>query len=81
LIAVNETTKIFDEGNLLAHVSGGINEEEWQTVRDARVDDICRPLDGQRFPINAGPRPVTGTHIGCRCARLPVGPGGDVLGR
>jgi SPP1 gp7 family putative phage head morphogenesis protein len=81
LIAVNETTKIFDEGNLLAHVSGGINEEEWQTVRDARVDDICRPLDGQRFPINAGPRPVTGTHLGCRCSRVPVGPGGETLGR
>lgn len=80
-IAVTEATKIFDGGNLMAHEAGGINEEEWQTARDARVDDICRPLDGQRFPINAGPRPVTGTHIGCRCARLPVGPGGVTLGR
>ncbi len=80
-IAVTETTKIFDAGNLMAHEAGGINEEEWQTARDARVDDICRPLDGERFPINAGPRPVTGTHIGCRCARLPVGPGGETLGR
>lgn len=80
-IAVTETTKIFDAGNLMAHEAGGINEEEWQTARDARVDDICRPLDGERFPINAGPRPVTGTHIGCRCARLPVGPDGETLGR
>jgi hypothetical protein len=64
-IAITEATKIFDGGNLMAHEAGGINEEEWQTARDARVDDICRPLDGQRFPINAGPRPVTGTHIGC----------------
>ena len=80
-IAVTETTKIFDEGNRLAHESGGINEEEWQTARDVKVDDICKRLDGERFPINAGPRPVSGTHVGCRCARLPVGPGGETLGR
>jgi SPP1 gp7 family putative phage head morphogenesis protein len=81
LIAVNETTKIFDAGNKMAHEAGGINEEEWQTSRDDRVDGICKALDLERFPINAGPRPVTGTHIGCRCARLPVGPGGETLGR
>lgn len=80
LIAANETTRIFDEGNLLAHKSAGIETEEWQTVRDARVDDICRPLNGQRFPIDSGPRPVTGTHIGCRCARLPVGNDGRTIG-
>lgn len=80
LIAANETTRIFDEGNFLAHKSAGIQTEEWQTARDASVDDICRPLDGQQFPIDSGPRPVTGTHIGCRCARLPVGNDGDVIG-
>jgi SPP1 gp7 family putative phage head morphogenesis protein len=80
-IAVTEATKIFDAGNKIAHEAGGINEEEWQTSRDDRVDGICSRLDEERFPINAGPRPVTGTHIGCRCARLPVGPGGETLGR
>lgn len=80
LIAANESTLIFDQGNLLAHKSAGITTEEWQTVRDASVDDICRPLDGQQFPIDSGPRPVTGTHIGCRCARLPVGTDGEVIG-
>ncbi len=80
LIAANESTLIFDQGNLLAHKSAGITTEEWQTVRDARVDDICRPLDGQQFPIDSGPRPVTGTHIGCRCARLPVGTDGNAIG-
>ncbi len=63
-IAATEVTRIFDEGNKLAHERGGIEEEEWQTARDERVDDeICRPLDGQRFPTNSGPRPVTNTHV------------------
>ncbi len=64
-IAVNEVTQIFDEGNRLAHNSAGIMIEEWQTVEDSKVESICIPLNGQRFPTNSGPRPVTGTHIGC----------------
>ena len=64
-IAVTEVTQIFDEGNRLAHNAAGIETEEWQTVRDAAVEEICRPLDKQRFPTNAGPRPVKDTHIGC----------------
>ena len=79
-IAVTEITQIFDEGNRLAHNSAGIEIEEWQTVRDPRVDDICRALDKQRFPTNGGPRPVRDTHIGCRCARLPVSASGQALG-
>lgn len=62
-IAATEVTRIFDEGNKLAHERGGIEEEEWQTARDDRVDEICTPLDGQRFPTNSGPRPVTDTHV------------------
>ncbi len=64
-IAVTEVTQIFDEGNRLAHNAAGIETEEWQTVRDAAVEEICKPLDKQRFPTNAGPRPVKDTHIGC----------------
>ncbi len=80
-IAVTEVTQIFDEGNRLAHNSGGIEEEEWQTVEDAAVDsEICRPLNGRRFPTNEGPRPVKDTHIGCRCARLGVGDNDRVVG-
>ena len=71
-IAANEITKIFDEGNMLAHISAGVEEEEWQTAGDDIVCPICRPLDGNRYKTTEGPRPVTGTHIGCRCARLPV---------
>ena len=80
LIAVNETTRVFDEGNRLAHNSAGILIEEWQTVEDAHVESICIPLNGQRFPTNEGPRPVVSTHLGCRCARLPVGDTGQVIG-
>lgn len=65
VIATTEVTQIFDAGDLIAHKAAGIEIEEWQTARDSRVDDeICKPLDGQRFPIDAGPRPVKGTHIG-----------------
>ncbi len=64
LIAANEVTVLFDEGNRIAANSAGILEQEWQTVRDARVDDICRPLDGERYPTNEGPRPVKSTHLG-----------------
>lgn len=64
LIAANEVTVIFDEGDLIAHRAAGVEEEEWQTVRDSRVDDICRPLNGKVFPLEGGPRPVKDTHIG-----------------
>ncbi len=63
-IAVTEVTRIFDEGNKLAHERGGIEEEEWQTARDDNVEPICKPLDGERFATNEGPRPVTDTHVG-----------------
>ena len=64
LIATNSVTEIFDEGNRLSHNAAGILTEEWQTARDAHVEDICRPLDGQQFPTNGGPRPVKDTHLG-----------------
>lgn len=79
-IAVTEVTRIFDEGNRIAHKAAGIETEEWQTARDELVDDICAPLDGQHFPIDGGPRPVTDTHVNCRCARLPVTDAGVTLG-
>lgn len=80
-IAVTEVTRIFDEGNQLAYKAAGIETEEWQTARDDKVDSICAALDGEQFPIDTGPRPVTDTHIRCRCARLPVAADGVALGR
>ncbi len=78
-IATTEITRVFDEGNRLAHIAAGIEVEEWQTSKDALVCPICSPLDGERFPTDGGPRPVTGTHIGCRCARLPVASDGSAI--
>lgn len=63
-IAVTEVTQIFDESSRIAQSAAGIQEQEWQTARDSRVDDICAALNGQRFPIDGGPRPVKDTHIG-----------------
>lgn len=80
LIATNEVTKLFDEGNNLAHKAAGILIEEWATSEDGFVEEICVALNGKRFGVDEGPRPVTGTHIGCRCERLPVGNNGTVIG-
>lgn len=71
-IATTEVTRLFDEGLRMADNSAGIEEQEWRTVRDSRVDDICAELDGQKFPTNSGPRPVQDTHVNCRCIRVPV---------
>ena len=79
-IAITEVTQIFDEGNRLAHNAGGIETEEWQTVEDGSVEEICKQLNGKRFPTNEGPRPVKDTHIGCRCSRLGVGEDDEVIG-
>lgn len=79
LVATNEVTVIFDKGNNLSHIAAGIKEEEWQTAEDEFVESICARLDGQRFAVDEGPRPVSGTHIGCRCARLPVAVSGRVI--
>lgn len=71
-IAITETTRIFDEGNKLAHISAGIKYEQWQTAEDDLVCTICGPLNGQYFLTESGPRPVTDTHPNCRCMREPA---------
>jgi SPP1 gp7 family putative phage head morphogenesis protein len=81
LIAANEVTVVFDQGNNLAHIAAGIKTEEWQTSEDPAVEEICTALDGKRWPVDEGPRPVRDTHIGCRCARLPVGDDGKAIVR
>ncbi len=71
-IAANEASKLNDIGNLLVYQVAGIDEEFWSTEKDAKVDDICKQLSGRRFKMGEGPRPITDTHIGCRCERLPI---------
>lgn len=41
-----------------------VAEVEWRSVLDSRTSPICRSRDGQRYPINEGPRPPA--HPGCR---------------
>lgn len=77
-VAVTETTRVFDEGNRLAHESAGIKYEQWQTSKDDVVCTTpfpgaptgCSGLDGQFFPIRTGPFPPL--HVNCRCMRLPA---------
>jgi hypothetical protein len=64
-IAITETTKIFDEGNKLAHISAGIKYEQWQTAEDEFTCPVCSGLNEQYFPTESGPRPVVDTHPNC----------------
>lgn len=79
VIAMTETTRLFDEGNRLAANSAGITQQEFMTGQDELVCPICAPYDGQRFPTNEGPRPPL--HPRCRCSRAPVGNAGLIFGK
>lgn len=54
---------------------GLVTEVEWVSVLDSRTTDICRGRDGQRFPLNKGPRPPA--HIRCRSTVIPIIEGVD----
>jgi len=41
-----------------------VKEVEWRSVLDSRTTWICRSRDGERYPIDSGPRPPA--HPGCR---------------
>lgn len=43
---------------------------EWVSALDSRTSDLCKGLDGRKFPLDSGPRPPA--HIGCRSAAIPV---------
>jgi SPP1 gp7 family putative phage head morphogenesis protein len=47
-----------------------IGKVEWVSTLDARTTIQCQALDGQEFPLDAGPRPPL--HIGCRSTIVPV---------
>ena len=75
-IATTEITRIFDQGNRLVEKAAGIEEQEWQTVREGNVCKVCEELDGKTFAIDSPPYPVDDTHIGCRCERVGIGRAG-----
>lgn len=67
LIAVTETTRIFDVVNQIVNAEAGVEKVRWLTVRDFAVCDICAPLDNQVFDADDAPVPIEDTHVGCRC--------------
>lgn len=47
-----------------------VKQVQWVSVIDSRTSVQCRSLDGQKFPINKGPRPPA--HAGCRSSTVAV---------
>ena len=74
LIATTETTRLFGLGAQATYAAAGIEEWQWQTVRDANVCQICGPLQGTRYPIDQAFEPK---HPRCRCFPRPVVPAGE----
>jgi hypothetical protein len=85
-IATTETTRVWDEANLIVDDALGLEEQEWMAAGDEHMCDTpityagetyygCEDLNGKRFPLHEGPRPPSDTHVGCRCSRVgvPVG--------
>jgi len=77
LIAVNETTEAFAEGNMTAwRASEVVKGKQWMTVGDADVDDPC--LENERQGVIPLDQPFAtghqrpGAHIGCRCWLKPA---------
>ena len=71
MIASTEVTRLYAEGNKAAYKSAGIEEDQWQTVRDALVDPDCDALDGQRRKRD-GRTADPPLHVRCRCWIAPV---------
>jgi SPP1 gp7 family putative phage head morphogenesis protein len=47
-----------------------VTEVEWVSTLDSRTTPQCKTLDGQRFPVDAGPRPPI--HVNCRSTIVPI---------
>ncbi len=72
-IAATETCRVFDQGNLAAHESAGVEYEQWLNAGDDKVRPEHRDgegLGGKVFRLHEGPRPSD--FINCRCARVPI---------
>lgn len=50
----------------------------WVSTLDGRTSPICRPRDGQIYPIDSGPRPPA--HPGCRSTMSPILDGERIIG-
>jgi len=47
-----------------------VKEVEWRSVLDGRTTPVCQSRDGERYPIDSGPRPPA--HPGCRSIVIEV---------
>jgi len=70
--AVDEVTGLFAEGNITAwKASETVKGYRFRTARDSKVCPICRPLDGNVYPLDDEQhRPSM--HPRCRCGITPV---------
>lgn len=71
LVARTETTRLYSEGNRLSYKADGVQQVEWRTVGDGRVDPVCADLDGEKMPVE-GATMYPPAHPGCRCWIAPV---------
>lgn len=69
-IAVSEITNLLGMGAQETYRRAGYGQWIWRTVRDSRVDPICRARDRRRFPIST---PFRRAHVNCRCWPVPAG--------
>lgn len=70
LIAVTETTRIFDVVNQIVNAEAGVEKVRFLTVRDPWVCPECAQYDNQVFDVDELPEiPV---HPNCRCFAAPV---------
>lgn len=71
LIARNEMTSLNSDLTRIRHQQAGINEYIWKTVRDDRVRQLHRELDGKSYkygqPTDAEGGLQPGKPINCRC--------------
>lgn len=80
VISSTETTRMFAEGNRIAYASAGVEQVEFQTVKDSRVDPLCEALQGQELDIRDQTNfpPI---HPRCRCWVAPITGTGEVLNK
>lgn len=60
---------VTDETVLRAYKDAGVEYVMWVTQEDEKVCEICKPLDGEIFPINEAPDKQ---HWHCRCYLVPI---------
>jgi len=72
MIAITETTKAFQDGNLLAWGALGayVTHMQWHTQEDERVCPVCAPKDNKIISILSSEKPPA--HPRCRCFTTPV---------